>query len=76
MVLLALLHPLLSVIFALGAQSPSDSGLCPSNKPINIKAPHENIWKPLTEEETLGVQEWLYDQKELNLTHFAKAGLR
>ncbi|KAG9040344.1 hypothetical protein FS837_000767 [Tulasnella sp. UAMH 9824] len=75
MVLLALLNPLLSAIFALGAQSPNYSGLCPSNRPITIKAPHENIWKPLTEEETLRVQEWLYDQKELNLTDFTKASL-
>lgn len=76
MVLVALLYPLLSAIFALGVQSPNDSGLCPSNKPINIKAPYDNIWKPLTEEETLGVQEWLYDQKGLNLTHFTEGGLR
>ncbi|KIO19433.1 hypothetical protein M407DRAFT_30937 [Tulasnella calospora MUT 4182] len=75
MLLLTPFHLLLSTVFALGARAASGSDLCPSDTPINIKAPHENLWKPLTEQETLSVQEWLYDQKELNLTQFTTAGI-
>lgn len=76
MVLFAPLSLLLSIFVALTARAADGDGLCPSNTPVNIKAPHENLWKPLTEAETLSVQEWLYDQKELNLTQFTQAGLR
>ncbi|KAG9022447.1 hypothetical protein FS837_006356, partial [Tulasnella sp. UAMH 9824] len=73
--LVPLLVPLLSTFFPLSVRAADVDGLCPSNTPVNIKAPHGNLWKPLTEAETLSVQEWLYDQKELNLTQFTKAGL-
>ncbi|KAG8906468.1 hypothetical protein FRC01_008003, partial [Tulasnella sp. 417] len=75
MVLLAPLHFLLSTFITLAARAAGGSDLCPPNTPVNIKAPHENLWKPLTEEETLSVQEWLYTRKDLNLTQFTKAGL-
>jgi len=52
------------------------SGVCPSDKPVNIKAPHANIWAPLSERDTVDVEKWLYKQKGLNLTHFGKARLR
>lgn len=76
MVLLTPLYLLLSAALALGARAAGGSSSCPSDKPVNIKAPHENLWKPLTEQESLSVQEWLYDQKELNLTQFTKASMR
>lgn len=75
MVLLTPLYLLLSAALALGARAAGGSSSCPSDKPVNIKAPHENLWKPLTEQESLSVQEWLYDQKELNLTQFTKASM-
>ncbi|KAG8892264.1 hypothetical protein FRB99_002842, partial [Tulasnella sp. 403] len=50
-------------------------GTCPADTPVNIKAPHPNIWAPLSQQETLDVEKWLYQQKDLNLTLFANATL-
>ncbi|KAG8952398.1 hypothetical protein FRC03_012161 [Tulasnella sp. 419] len=49
-------------------------GTCPASNPVNIKAPRENVWKPLSQEETSSVQKWLFKQ-DLNLTTLDKAGL-
>ncbi|KAG9019179.1 hypothetical protein FRB90_005515 [Tulasnella sp. 427] len=75
MILSTTFNFILSTVLLLGPQAAAGVSSCPADNPLNIKAPHANVWKPLSEEETLGVQEWLYRQKELNLTQFAKAGL-
>ncbi|GKT67922.1 copper amine oxidase [Colletotrichum tofieldiae] len=46
----------------------SEPGDCVPHSPLDIEAPKENIWSGLTGPEAAGVTEWLFAQKELNLT--------
>lgn len=48
-------------------QDTNDIGCAPASA-INIQAPSVNIWNDLSEEETVDVTKWLFDQKDLNLT--------
>ncbi|KAG8928953.1 hypothetical protein FRC02_006181 [Tulasnella sp. 418] len=47
---------------------------CPAPYPVNIKAPRENLWKPLSQEETWSIEKWLFAQN-LNLTTLDTAKL-
>lgn len=58
---------------AWGSSSPD---VCPSDEPVSIMAPYPNPWASLTKSEAYEIQSWLYQQKALNLTEFAKANLR
>lgn len=46
---------------------------CPADGALNIKAPKTNIWAPLSRAETKKVQDWMYKQKEFNLTRMENA---
>lgn len=67
---------LLSAIVLPWLSTVGASDVCPSDKPVNIKAPHANLWAPLSEKDTKAVEKWLYAQKDLNLTSFDDAELR
>lgn len=46
----------------------SEPADCVVHDPMDIDAPKDNIWSGLTGPEAAGVTEWLFAQKELNLT--------
>lgn len=46
----------------------SEPADCVPHSPLDIEAPKENIWSGLTGPEAAGVTEWLFAQKELNLS--------
>jgi primary-amine oxidase len=39
-----------------------------------IVAPKKNVWNSLTDDETASVTQWLFDQRDLNLTKASEAG--
>lgn len=39
-----------------------------------IVAPKQNVWNSLTDDETASVTQWLFDQRDLNLTKAGEAG--
>ncbi|RMZ11590.1 hypothetical protein D0860_03316 [Hortaea werneckii] len=47
---------------------------CEQTSPPDFKAPFENVWARLTDDEAASVAAWLFHQPELNLTVSDKAG--
>ncbi|RMX72312.1 hypothetical protein D0869_14743, partial [Hortaea werneckii] len=52
----------------------SNSSQCEQTSPADFKAPFENVWASLTDDEAASVAAWLFHQPELNLTVSDKTG--
>ncbi|KAG9123312.1 hypothetical protein FRC07_015107 [Ceratobasidium sp. 392] len=51
----------------------ASAATCPVDGALSTTAPKTNIWAPLSRSDTQKVQDWVYGQKELNLTRMENA---
>ena len=68
------LLPVVSVL--LSAHLTISAATCPADGALATKALKYNVWAPLTRSETKKVQDWMYKQKEFNLTRMENATMK